>query len=176
MIIKKKKDLTVSRLQKPRFGKLQRTLRERRGLSLRDLAIEAGVDRSYIYQIETGKVGVPAGRISMAIARALDSLELQELAEWSLVRELHLIEAQRLQSYLDMPAQLRAELGIKDAEVNQIKDTTLDMLSKFLAATERREKPSERKRLGPTEAKKQRLIASLGHCVAAYSTVKCACR
>jgi transcriptional regulator with XRE-family HTH domain len=145
---------TVWRLQKPRFGKLQRTLRERRGLSLRDLAIEAGVDRSYIYQIETGKVGVPSGRISMAIARALDSLELQELAEWSFVRELQLVEAQRLQSYLDMPAQLRAELGITDAEVKQIENMTLNMFSKFLGATKRRQKPSEEKRLGPAEAKK----------------------
>jgi hypothetical protein len=112
------------------------------------------VDHSYLYQIEAGKGGVPAGKVSMAIARALDSLELQELAEWSFVRELHLIEAQRLQSYLDMPAQLRAELGITDAEVNQIKDATLNMLSKFLAATERRQKPSEEKQLSPAEAKK----------------------
>jgi transcriptional regulator with XRE-family HTH domain len=154
MVFKKQNDLKVWRLQKPKFGKLLRTLRMRRGLSLRKLADQAGVDHSYLYQIETGKVGIPAGKISMSIARALDSLELQELAEWYLVRELHLVEAQRLQSYLDMPPQLRAELGITDAEVKQIEGTTLSRLSEFLAATKRRQKPSEEKRLSPPEAKK----------------------
>ena len=49
-----------------RFGENLRTLRERRGLSYRQLAAELGYDHSHLVKLESGK-GLPSAGLIIAI-------------------------------------------------------------------------------------------------------------
>ena len=53
------------------FGFLLRTLREERGLSLRELAQLAGIDHAYIYRLETGAKEAPSEEVLTKLIRAL---------------------------------------------------------------------------------------------------------
>src|SRR5580692_6055983 len=142
-----KKTGFVERLAKPRFGALLREIRQKRGMKLRELAAQVNVDHTYISQIELGKVGPPVGRLSLQIARILDSPELMKLAEWITVRQLLIMEGSREEVYKELPPQLRNELGISDTELKQMTDTCSRLTIKLLAAKDRRESPHEWKRI-----------------------------
>jgi transcriptional regulator with XRE-family HTH domain len=53
------------------LGFLLRSLREERGLSLRELSQLAGVDHAYIYRLETGAKEAPSDQILSKLLRAL---------------------------------------------------------------------------------------------------------
>jgi transcriptional regulator with XRE-family HTH domain len=137
---------TVEKLVKPKFGRLMRKIRLKKGKGVRELARELVVDHTYISQVELGKVGPPVGLLSMKIARILDSPELMKLAEWITVRQLLIVEMNRHAVYHELPDQLRNELGITDAELKEITDMCSRLTPKLLAAKDRRESPSEWKR------------------------------
>ena len=122
---------------KPEFGPVLRRIRQKRGMSLRDLADQIGVDHTYISQIELGKVGHPVGQISIRIARALDSPELMTLAEYIAIRQLLIAEQQRDEVYQELPVELRNELGITDTEMKEITDMCSRLNVKLLDALER---------------------------------------
>jgi transcriptional regulator with XRE-family HTH domain len=122
-------------------------------MSVRELARQVDVDHTYISQIELGKVGPPVGRISMAIARALESNELMELAQYSLVRQLLIMEMQLFQMYDDMPADLLEELKISNRELYEITGMCSRLIPRLHAAKDRREKPSDRHPMSPEEEK-----------------------
>jgi HTH-type transcriptional regulator, competence development regulator len=58
-------------MAEPALGFLLRSLREERGLSLRELGLLADVDHAYIYRLETGAKESPSGEILTKLARAL---------------------------------------------------------------------------------------------------------
>lgn len=53
------------------FSQLLRQLREKRGLSLRQIEAGTGVSNAYLSQIESGKVGPPSPKIIEKLASAL---------------------------------------------------------------------------------------------------------
>jgi transcriptional regulator with XRE-family HTH domain len=53
------------------FGARLRELRERAGLSLRQLESETGISNGYLSQIESGRVGAPSPKILEKLAKAL---------------------------------------------------------------------------------------------------------
>lgn len=53
------------------LGFLLRTLREQRGLSLRELARLSEVDHAYIYRLETGDKEAPSNEVLTKLLRAL---------------------------------------------------------------------------------------------------------
>jgi transcriptional regulator with XRE-family HTH domain len=53
------------------LGFLLRSLREERGLSLRELGQLAGVDHAYIYRLETGAKEAPSDEVLSKLIRAL---------------------------------------------------------------------------------------------------------
>jgi transcriptional regulator with XRE-family HTH domain len=53
------------------FGIFLRRLRERRGLSLRELAQLAGIDHAYVYRLETGEKESPSDEALTKLIRAL---------------------------------------------------------------------------------------------------------
>jgi transcriptional regulator with XRE-family HTH domain len=53
------------------LGTLLRSLRDRRGLSLREVAQLAGTDHAYIYRLETGAKEAPSEDVLSKLARAL---------------------------------------------------------------------------------------------------------
>jgi transcriptional regulator with XRE-family HTH domain len=53
------------------FGIFLRKLRERRGLSLRELAQLAGIDHAYVYRLETGEKESPSDEALTKLIRAL---------------------------------------------------------------------------------------------------------
>jgi transcriptional regulator with XRE-family HTH domain len=53
------------------LGFLLRSLREERGLSLRELGQLAGVDHAYIYRLETGVKEAPSDEVLSKLLRAL---------------------------------------------------------------------------------------------------------
>ena len=53
------------------FGFLLKTLREQRGLSLRELAQLADIDHAYIYRLETGDKEAPSEEVLAKLIRAL---------------------------------------------------------------------------------------------------------
>ncbi len=55
----------------PGFGLLLQSLREERGLSLRELAQLAGIDHAYIYRLETGGKEAPSEEVLSKLIRAL---------------------------------------------------------------------------------------------------------
>jgi transcriptional regulator with XRE-family HTH domain len=55
----------------PAFGFLLRSLREKRGLSLRELALLADIDHAYIYRLETGAKESPSDEVLTKLIRAL---------------------------------------------------------------------------------------------------------
>jgi transcriptional regulator with XRE-family HTH domain len=120
------------------FGKLLRKIRLKKGVGLRELAREVGVDHAYISQVEIGKVGMPIGTTSMAIARILESPVLMELAEYALVRQLFIMENQRYEAYAEMAPRLREELKITEGELKKIKEMWSKMSAGLLAAMDRR--------------------------------------
>lgn len=65
----------------PALGSVLRALREKRGLSLRELGQLAEVDHAYIYRLETGAKEAPSGEVLGKLSRALkaDKRELQVL-------------------------------------------------------------------------------------------------
>lgn len=142
------------KITKPKFGKVLRKIREKQGMSVRELARQIDVDHTYISQIELGKVGPPVGRISMAIARALESADLMELAKYALARQLLIMEMQRFQIYDDMPADLQEELEISNRELNEITGMCSRLIPRLHAAKDRREKPSDRHPMSADEEKK----------------------
>jgi transcriptional regulator with XRE-family HTH domain len=127
---------------KPKFGPVLRTIRQKRGISLRDLANQIGVDHTYISQIELGKVGPPVGQISIRIARILDSPELMRIAEYIAIRQLLIAERQRDEVYQELPVELRNELGITDAEMKEITDMCSRLTVKLLDALDRMQRDS----------------------------------
>jgi transcriptional regulator with XRE-family HTH domain len=135
--------LSSLKFVKPKFGKLLRRVRQKRGMSLRELARQTGVDHTYISQIELGKVGPPVGRVSMTIARILESSELMELAEHALARELLIMEYQRWAMYDDMTPEFLDELKISEQEQADIKKHSAWLIPKLRDAKERREKASD---------------------------------
>lgn len=58
-------------MAKPAFGLLLQSLREEKGLSLRDLAQLAGIDHAYIYRLETGDKDSPSEEVLLRLIRAL---------------------------------------------------------------------------------------------------------
>lgn len=54
------------------FGQYLRTLRKAQGLTIDELAAEAGVSGSYISQIENGKKGIPSPQLLQQIHTILD--------------------------------------------------------------------------------------------------------
>src|ERR1035438_4272996 len=125
---------------KPKFGPVLRRIRKKRGMSLRDLAEQVGVDHTYISQIELGKVGPPDWELSMKIARALNSPELMKIVDYITVRQLLISELDRAGVYDGMSDQLRNELGITDTELKEITDMCGRLIAKFLPAYERRDR------------------------------------
>ncbi|HHW54909.1 MAG: helix-turn-helix transcriptional regulator [Bacillota bacterium] len=71
------------------FGEYLKKLREKRGFSIRKLALAAGVSNSYLSQIETGQRGIPSHRILWKLARPLkvDYEELLRAAGYLVLRE-----------------------------------------------------------------------------------------
>lgn len=71
------------------FGEYLKKLREKRGFSIRKLALAAGVSNSYLSQIETGQRGIPSHRILRKLARPLkvDYEELLRVAGYLVLRE-----------------------------------------------------------------------------------------
>src|ERR1700726_2362938 len=53
------------------LGFLLRSLREERGLSLRELGQLSGVDHAYIYRLETGEKEAPSEEVVSKLVRAL---------------------------------------------------------------------------------------------------------
>jgi transcriptional regulator with XRE-family HTH domain len=53
------------------FGFLLQSLREERGLSLRELALLADIDHAYIYRLETGAKESPSDEVLSKLIRAL---------------------------------------------------------------------------------------------------------
>lgn len=53
------------------FGIFLRRLREKRSLSLRELAQLAGVDHAYVYRLETGEKESPSDEVLTKLIRAL---------------------------------------------------------------------------------------------------------
>lgn len=53
------------------LGFLLQNLREERGLSLRELAVLAGIDHAYIYRLETGAKESPSDDVLTKLIRAL---------------------------------------------------------------------------------------------------------
>jgi len=146
--------LSILKIVKPKFGKLLRKIRMKRGMSVRELARRIGVDHTYISQIELGKVGPPVGSHSMAIARVLESPELTELAEYALARQLLITELQRHRVYAEMPPAFRRELGISDRELDEITGMCSRLIPRLHAAKERREKPTELHPMSQDEERK----------------------
>ena len=58
-------------MSQPPLGSLLQKLREGRGLSLRDLALLAGIDHAYIYRLETGDKEAPSEEVLSKLIRAL---------------------------------------------------------------------------------------------------------
>jgi transcriptional regulator with XRE-family HTH domain len=58
-------------MAQPAFGLLLQSLREERGLSLRELGQLAGIDHAYIYRLETGDKEVPSEEVLSKLIRAL---------------------------------------------------------------------------------------------------------
>ena len=58
-------------MAQPALGFLLQKLREARGLSLRDLALLAGIDHAYIYRLETGDKEAPSEEVLSKLIRAL---------------------------------------------------------------------------------------------------------
>ena len=63
-----------------KLGKLLATMRNIKGLTLRELECETGISNALLCQIETGHVKEPSWRKVVKIARALN-LKLDELAK-----------------------------------------------------------------------------------------------
>jgi transcriptional regulator with XRE-family HTH domain len=125
---------------KPKFGPVLRRIRQKRGMSLRELADQVDVDHSYISQIELGKVGPPVGKLSMKIARILNSPELMRIADYITIRQLLIAEGQRDAVYQELPVELRNELGITDAVMKEITEMSSRLTVKLLDALDRRER------------------------------------
>jgi HTH-type transcriptional regulator, competence development regulator len=53
------------------FGVFLRKLREKRGLSLRELAQLANIDHAYVYRLETGEKEAPSAEALTKLVRAL---------------------------------------------------------------------------------------------------------
>ena len=53
------------------LGFLLKKLRERRGLSLRDLARLASIDHAYVYRLETGEKESPSEKVLLRLIRVL---------------------------------------------------------------------------------------------------------
>ena len=58
-------------MKKNGLGFLLRLLRERRGLSLRELGQLAQTDHAYIYRLEQGEKGAPSENVLLRLIRAL---------------------------------------------------------------------------------------------------------
>ena len=58
-------------MKKPGLGFLLQHLRERRGLSLRELGQLAQTDHAYIYRLEQGEKGAPSEDVLLRLIRAL---------------------------------------------------------------------------------------------------------
>jgi HTH-type transcriptional regulator, competence development regulator len=55
----------------PALGLLLRSLRDERGLSLRELAQLAGIDHAYVHRLETGDKESPSEEVQSKLIRAL---------------------------------------------------------------------------------------------------------
>jgi transcriptional regulator with XRE-family HTH domain len=60
-------------MQETGLGVLLQHLREKRGLSLRELGQLSGVDHAYIYRLETGEKEAPSEEVVSKLVRALKS-------------------------------------------------------------------------------------------------------
>jgi len=58
-------------MAEPALGSLLRSLREERGLSLRELGVLGGIDHAYIYRLETGAKESPSDEVLTKLIRAL---------------------------------------------------------------------------------------------------------
>ncbi|MDR0879001.1 MAG: XRE family transcriptional regulator [Treponema sp.] len=83
---------------KYQFGEKIRAIRERRGLTLREVALKAGVSESLVSQIERNKVS-PAIDTLLALADALD-LDLEYLfADYRRDRSVHVVRKRDRNSF-----------------------------------------------------------------------------
>jgi transcriptional regulator with XRE-family HTH domain len=129
---------------KPQYGKLLRRIRRKRGVSVRQLAKDVGVDHTYVSKIELGKLAPPLGTTMLSIAKVLDSPELVEAAEYGVIRQLRVLEMQRHSAYSDMSDSLRNEIGVADlVDFNR----SGQLIAALSHAQERREKPSDWKNI-----------------------------
>jgi transcriptional regulator with XRE-family HTH domain len=58
-------------MSQPSLGLLLRSLRDARGLSLRELAQLAGIDHAYVHRLETGDKESPSDEVLSKLIRAL---------------------------------------------------------------------------------------------------------
>jgi|SRR5687767_5224664 len=61
------------------FGQFLRHRRQQQGLSLKDVAVRAGVSKTFVYDVENGTVPIPPLPRLRALARALDLDEAELL-------------------------------------------------------------------------------------------------
>lgn len=69
------------------FGKLLEHLRDRRGLSLRELSLISGVDHAYIHRLETGEKESPSEEVVDRLVRHLKA-EKRQAAVLKILREI----------------------------------------------------------------------------------------
>jgi transcriptional regulator with XRE-family HTH domain len=81
-----------------RFGEKIRTVRERRGLTLREVAEQAGVSESLVSQIERNRVS-PAIDTLLAIADVLDLDPEYLFAGWRRDRSVHIVRKAERHSF-----------------------------------------------------------------------------
>lgn len=62
-------------MQETGLGVLLQHLREKRGLSLRELGQLSGVDHAYIYRLETGEKEAPSEEVVSKLVRALKAVK-----------------------------------------------------------------------------------------------------
>jgi transcriptional regulator with XRE-family HTH domain len=81
-----------------RFGEKIRTVRERRKLTLREVAEQAGVSESLVSQIERNRVS-PAIDTLLAIADVLDLDPEYLFADWRRDRSIHIVRGNERHSF-----------------------------------------------------------------------------
>ncbi|MDR1900041.1 MAG: XRE family transcriptional regulator [Treponema sp.] len=81
-----------------RFGEKIRTVRERRGLTLREVAEQAGVSESLVSQIERNRVS-PAIDTLLALADALDLDPEYLFADWKRDRSVNVVRKNERHSF-----------------------------------------------------------------------------
>jgi transcriptional regulator with XRE-family HTH domain len=110
-----------------KLGQLIQRHRDAKGLSLRALAREAGLDYSWLSRIEQGEIATPAPQRLQRLARALD-LDIEELYGLS-----GYAVSDRLPEF---DTYLRAKYDLPDQAVNQLDEYFQMLRDKYGPAAE----------------------------------------